>query len=90
MSYRSFKYWQTSKNDALALAVVVTFGMYEECLLEEDAQDYWHFEEEDNSRQRGRYYRFTIQALSYSSINQFYPGDKNFREVTQMSKARRE
>lgn len=96
IAYRSFKYWHAPKNHALALAIVVAYGMYEECLLEDKAQAFWNLDDDEKKavkKQALGFYEFreklSLQALTYSPVNQFYPGDKNFREVTQMSMQRR-
>jgi xylose isomerase len=75
---------------------VIAFGIYEECLLEKEAQHFWKFDEEEvkqAKRQALSFFQFreklSLQVLTYSPVNQFYPGDKNFREVTQMSIERR-
>lgn len=97
MNYRTFKYWHAPKNHALALAVVAAYGMYEECLLEEKAHNFWDLDDEEKKRAKKEvlsFYQFreklSLQALSYTPVNRYYPGDKLFREVTQMSNERRQ
>jgi len=76
------------------MAVVVAYDMYKECLLEARAQDFIKFDEEDKKRAKkqslsfyGFRQRLSLQALSYAPENQYYPGDKNFRVVTQIPKS---
>jgi hypothetical protein len=78
------------------MAVVIAYDMYKECLLEARAHEFFKFDEQQMDRatkQALSFYDFrpklSIQALAYAPENQYYPGDKIYRVVTQMSKERR-
>lgn len=95
--YRSYKYWHSPKNHALAMAVTVAYDLYKECFCEEKAHKYWNFTtSEAESAPKGvlSFMEFreklALQATCYNPSHQYYPGDKNFRSVTQMSKKMRE
>ncbi|KAG7370169.1 hypothetical protein IV203_027915 [Nitzschia inconspicua] len=89
---KSFKYWHSSKNHALAMAVVMAYDMYLECTTETPCHEF--FQLDDTTRlklSKGplKFHEFkdklSIQMLTYAPANVFYPGDRNFREVTEMS-----
>ncbi|KAG7374512.1 hypothetical protein IV203_013607 [Nitzschia inconspicua] len=93
---KSFKYWHSSKNHALAMAVVLAYDMYLECTTETPCHEFFQFDDTTRlklSKGPLKFHDFkdklSIQMLTYTPVNVFYPGDRNFREVTEMTIARR-
>ena len=86
--YRTWKYWHAAKNHAIALAIVIAYGVYQECcegLIEsewkidkKDVMDYFQFRE-----------KLAMQMLSYTPKNENYPGDEYMRAVTSTPRANR-
>ncbi|KAG7337431.1 hypothetical protein IV203_034509 [Nitzschia inconspicua] len=81
--------------NALALAVAVAYDIYKECLTETAAQEYWQLTDLEKKRNKPLFFfdfrdKLSQQACWYSPVNQYYPGDKNFRVVTAMSKRKKE
>ena len=86
--YRTWKYWHAAKNHAIAMAIVVAYGVYQECcegliegewkIKKEDIMDFFQFRE-----------RLATQMLAYSPKSEYLPGDQFMRAVTSTPKANR-
>ncbi|KAG7349516.1 hypothetical protein IV203_012113 [Nitzschia inconspicua] len=81
--------------NAVALAVAVAYDIYKECLTETAAQEFWQLTDLEKKRNKPLFFfdfrdKLSQQACWYSPVNQYYPGDKNFRVVTAMSKEHRD
>lgn len=79
--YRTWKYWHVPKNHAIALVIVLAFGIYEEC-CEGKIEPLW----EIDAKIRLTYFQFreilSTQMLVYSPKRMNYPGDEYMRAVT--------
>jgi hypothetical protein len=97
IGYRSFLYWHSPKNHALAMAVSVSHDMHKECMTEASAHEHWKFTEEERRKAKKEFLTFyafrdklSIEGCEYDPIRLHYPGDKFFREVTALTRDQRE
>ena len=83
--YISWKYWHAPMNHALAIAIAVAYDIYIEVTLgnldpewKADPVSSWEFHK-----------TLALQAISYSPLNNEYPGDDKLRVVTKLPRRKR-
>ena len=90
--YCCWKYWHSAKNHGLALAIVVAYDMYKECVSEQLALTAFEIVPEDKLEVLSFHDfrdKLSDQGLKYKPSNRNYPGDSAMRAVTRMSAKQR-
>jgi hypothetical protein len=85
--YCCWKYWHSTKNHGVSLAVVVAYGMYKECASETLARAAFGINPDEIDVLSFHDFRdkLSAQGLSYSPVQRRYPGDSAMRPVTRMT-----
>ena len=87
--YISWKYWHAMKRHVDALAVVVAYDFYKECINEPLAREAFGFNESDKINVMD-FHEFKVklskQGISYTVNNKVYDGDKFMRSATKLHK----
>jgi hypothetical protein len=90
MYYRSWKYWHAARLHGHALAVVMAYDMYLECIREKKALEAFGIDPKEDIVKLLTFHKFrdrlSTQGLKYSPIYCKYPGDLHMRVNTKKRK----
>ncbi|KAL7528119.1 hypothetical protein ACHAXR_005384 [Thalassiosira sp. AJA248-18] len=86
--YITWKYWHAPYLHALSIAVIAAYDMYHE-IVEGGLDEEWFVPAKDRMSFRKFRLLLSKQMLMYDPKKEKYPGDAQFRSVTQQHKERR-
>jgi hypothetical protein len=86
--YITWKYWHAPYLHAQSLGIVAAYDMYMEC-CDGKLESSWKIDVKQRMSFAAFRIRLSEQMIGYNSAMNVYPGDKSFRESSQVHKGRR-